>query len=156
MFMQPLPNAAPGISRPFVVAVVLLLLFLSTQTDWSPPQKGSPGKRDRELQAEAPAALSKEGTKERVSTPMVLPVILYPCHCPEQEDDFALAGIQIHNPAVFCRRPLQFCWCCHPSASTSSIKVPQRYDSPPPMQAWVLGGALIWGCVRAWCRSSLT
>ena len=64
MFMQPLPNGAPGISRPFVVAVVLLLLFLSIQTDWSPPKTS---KHDvRLLQAEPPGALSREATKEKV------------------------------------------------------------------------------------------
>lgn len=63
MFMQPLPNGAPGISRPFIVAVVLLLLFLSMQTDWSPPPKP---KRERQLAAVSPAVLLRETTNEKV------------------------------------------------------------------------------------------
>ena len=74
MFMQPLPNGAPGISRPFVVAVVLLLLFLSMQTEWSPsPRGGSSGKRDaRQLHAEAPGTLTRETTKEKVEAGFLL------------------------------------------------------------------------------------
>ena len=42
MLMQPVPMAQ-GISRPFVVGLVMLLLFLSMQTDWgsNKPQSGS-------------------------------------------------------------------------------------------------------------------
>ncbi|KAK9810654.1 hypothetical protein WJX73_007771 [Symbiochloris irregularis] len=61
---QPMPNGASGISRPFVVAVVLLLLFLSIQTDWSPPR--GQAKRDPRILAAAPEALLREATKEKI------------------------------------------------------------------------------------------
>mmetsp|Transcript_7794 Transcript_7794/g.22193 ORF Transcript_7794/g.22193 Transcript_7794/m.22193 type:complete len:87 (+) Transcript_7794:352-612(+) len=32
----PGPNGPNGVSRPFLLGLLLLILFLSTQTDWSP------------------------------------------------------------------------------------------------------------------------
>ena len=66
---QPLPNGHPGISRPFVVAVILLLLFLSMQTDWSPPRGGAnkPRTDNRNLQAVPADNATREATKEKVS-----------------------------------------------------------------------------------------
>ena len=66
---QPLPNGHPGISRPFVVAVILLLLFLSMQTDWSPPRGGAnkPRTDNRNLQAIPADNATREATKEKVS-----------------------------------------------------------------------------------------
>ena len=64
---QPLPNGHPGISRPFVVAVVLLLLFWSMQTDWSPPRGAKPRTDVRQLQAVPADNATREATKEKVS-----------------------------------------------------------------------------------------
>lgn len=49
-----------GISRPFVVGLILLLVFLGMQSDFVPPRSAdSPA-------AEGPAASGKDATKERV------------------------------------------------------------------------------------------
>ena len=63
---QPLPNGHPGISRPFVVAVILLLLFWSMQTDWSPPRGAKPRTDVRQLQAVPADNATREATKEKV------------------------------------------------------------------------------------------
>lgn len=44
MLMQPVPMSQ-GISRPFVVGLVMLLLFISMQTDWSSVKQQSGARR---------------------------------------------------------------------------------------------------------------
>ena len=64
MFMQPMPAANyTGVSRPFVVGLILLMLFLSMQTDWS-PQSGR-GPLAGKLGAPS-AAEMREGAKDKV------------------------------------------------------------------------------------------
>ena len=66
MFMQPIQNGHPGVSRPFVVAVVLLLLFLSMQTDWTGPRTAKPRTDSRALKAQPVDNTTREATKEKV------------------------------------------------------------------------------------------
>lgn len=67
MFMQPMPAGGGnggGVSRPFFVGLVLLLLFLSMQTDWS-PQGAARGPLHGKLGAPS-AAEVREGAKDQV------------------------------------------------------------------------------------------
>ena len=62
--MQPMPAANyTGVSRPFVVGLILLMLFLSMQTDWSP--QGGRGPLAGKLGAPS-AAEMREGAKDKV------------------------------------------------------------------------------------------
>ncbi len=72
MFFQPPPGQ--GTSRPFVVGLILLILFLSIQSDWNP----GPRRDKRELRGipttgqlrgrEADSNDAQEGAKEKVLT----------------------------------------------------------------------------------------
>ena len=68
--MQPMPMSQ-NISRPFVVGLVMLLLFLSMQTDWG-SGKQQPGGRRADLRQlgfpAAPQGLQLPSTKEKVTT----------------------------------------------------------------------------------------
>ena len=66
MFMQPMPAGGNpgGVSRPFFVGLVLLLLFLSMQTDW-PPQGSARGPLHSKIGAPSAQEL-REGAKEKV------------------------------------------------------------------------------------------
>ena len=68
--MQPMPMSQ-NISRPFVVGLVMLLLFISVQTDWG-SGKQQPGGRRADLRQlgfpAAPQGPQLPSTKEKVST----------------------------------------------------------------------------------------
>ena len=68
--MQPMPMSQ-NISRPFVVGLVMLLLFISVQTDWG-SGKQQPGGRRADLRQlgfpAAPQGPQLPSTKEKVTT----------------------------------------------------------------------------------------
>ena len=62
-----------GISRPFVVGLILLLVFLGMQSDFVPPRSAdSPA-------AEELTASGKDSTKERVQTLFVFALMPWEC-----------------------------------------------------------------------------
>ncbi|CAL5222692.1 g5093 [Coccomyxa viridis] len=68
MFFQTVPGSNPGISRPFIVGLVMLLLFLSMQTEWTPGNaRQSAGKSISSPSGTTPsAAEARESMKEKV------------------------------------------------------------------------------------------
>ena len=57
-----------GVSRPFIVGLVMLLLFLSLQTDWTATRSGSGGGRKADFRSSSAASPNPRGTtRERVN-----------------------------------------------------------------------------------------
>ena len=71
MLMQPIP-VSQGISRPFVVGLCMLLLFLSMQTDWGAVRTSSGGRRGdlRQLGFPASPSGSQPSNREKVWLPV--------------------------------------------------------------------------------------
>lgn len=59
MFGAHMPSNSQGVSRPFVVGLILLLLFLSVHTDWGSSRRGEA----KQMQT---AQQIREGVKEKV------------------------------------------------------------------------------------------
>lgn len=62
MFVPGPPNAERGLSKPFVIGLILLLLFLTAQTEWSATNRTTPQKTITTL----PAEKLKEEVREKI------------------------------------------------------------------------------------------
>ena len=63
MFVQQLSNGQGSLSRPFVLCIILILLFLSLQTDIS---SSAPTLKRSELRGGQHVASLKDGVKEQI------------------------------------------------------------------------------------------
>ncbi|CAL8462052.1 g1583 [Coccomyxa elongata] len=61
-----MPGTSSGISRPFIAGLLMLLFFLSLQTEWTPAKQNREG-RSLTMQAAAPTASeAREAMKEKI------------------------------------------------------------------------------------------
>ncbi|KAK9909108.1 hypothetical protein WJX75_007265 [Coccomyxa subellipsoidea] len=61
-----MPGTSSGISRPFIAGLLMLLFFLSLQTEWTPPKQGREGRSLTMQSAPPTASEAREAMKEKI------------------------------------------------------------------------------------------